>query len=344
MKLIIVGLTQHPGHFSHIVAFYRMGVKCGFDTSVLTYADSVKYLPNNVDVIIFGSELPRIDAALVSAPSKDNLALFLKLKFKFNTRIAMVFHEPLTSYSVYREAGFSKMQMLKLRLGNIYESLLVKIADIILLASQKGLSYYDANNSYTNKNREYFPLIFDDEYFQNERKYVSYIGTVASDHSFNEFLAYVKWAWKNSKIPGLKFLIATKSNIELDASFDDMLNDGFLKIVHGKPMTNEEINGYYASSLVVWNAYVRTTQSGVLPKAFMFGCPAIVLKKNLSDNTITGENVVAVENNQSCMEIDNAIETIIKNFHHYSDSARKTFLNKYYWGNYSDQFKRIING
>ena len=43
MKLIIVGLTQHPGHFSHIVAFYRMGVKCGFDTSVLTYADSVKY-------------------------------------------------------------------------------------------------------------------------------------------------------------------------------------------------------------------------------------------------------------------------------------------------------------
>lgn len=76
MKLLIVGLTQHPGHFSHIVAFYRMGIKCGIDTSVLTYADSVKYLPNNIDVITFGSVLPKIDAALVSAPSKDNLALF----------------------------------------------------------------------------------------------------------------------------------------------------------------------------------------------------------------------------------------------------------------------------
>ena len=344
MKLIIVGLTQHPGHFSHIVAYYRMGVQCGFDTSVFTYADSVRYLPDSVDVIIFGSELPRIDAALVSAPSKDNLALFLKLKRKFNTRIVMVFHEPLTSYSVYREAGFSKWQMLKLRLGNIYESLLVRIADNILLASRKGLLYYDANRCYTNKNREYFPLIFDDEYFQCERKYVSYIGTVASDHSFNEFLAYVKWAWKNSKISGLKFLIATKSNVELDASYCDMINEGFLKLVHGKPMTNDEINAHYASSLVVWNAYARTTQSGVLPKAFMFGCPAIVVNKNLSDSTIDGENVVAVENNQSCKEIDKAVETIMNNYQHYSDSARQTFLRKYYWRNYSGQFKRIISG
>lgn len=343
MKLLIVGLTQHPGHFSHIVAFYRMGIKCGFDTSVLTYADSVKYLPDNVDVITFGSVLPKIDAALVSAPSKDNLALFLRLKRKFSTRIAMVFHEPLTSYSVYRKAGFSRWQMLKLRLGNIYESLLVKIADTILLASLKGLSYYDANSSYTNKNREYFPLIFDDEFFQSERKYVSYIGTVAADHSFNEFLAYIKWAWKNSKISGLKFLIATKSSVDLDASYDEMLNDGFLKVVHGKPMTNEEINAYYASSLLVWNAYTRTTQSGVLPKAFMFGCPAIVVKRNLSDSTIVGENVVAIENNQSCEEIDNAISIVMKNFLHYSSSARQMFLKKYYWKNYSDQFKRIFS-
>lgn len=344
MKLLIVGLTQHPGHFSHIAAFYKMGIKCGFDTSVLTYADSVKYLPDNVDVITFGTILPKTDTALVTAPSKDNLVLFLKLKRKFKTRIAMVFHEPLTSYSVYREAGFSKLQMIKLRLGNMYDSLLVKIADIILLASNKGLEYYDANISYTNKNREFFPLIFDDEYFQRERKYVSYIGTVASDHSFNEFLAYVKWAWKNSRISSIKFLIATKSNVELDVSYEDMLNGGFLKVVHGKPMTNEEINSYYASSMLVWNAYTRTTQSGVLPKAFMFGCPAIVVKKNLFENTVVGENVVAVENNKSCKEIDDAVETVMKNFKHYSDSARQTFLKKYYWINYSEQFKRIVNG
>ena len=51
-----------------------------------------------------------------------------------------------------------------------------------------------------------------------------------------------------------------------------------LKLVVGKPMSNLEINNYFNKSLVVWNAYRRSMQSGVLPKAYMFGTPVIIVK------------------------------------------------------------------
>ena len=183
----------------------------------------------------------------------------------------------------------------------------VKKSYAILLPSKKAVTFYDANPLYKNANRHYIPLLYDDEsqgiIDANQRRYMGYVGTVAPDHSFTEYVNFVCWAIRENKLQNLQFLIATKSEFEITEGIDKAIDSGRLTIIKGKPLTNEEINTHYASCFAVWNAYGRTMQSGVLAKSFMFGTPAIVLKKNLSEFTVDGQDVAAIDDNTSFEEI-----------------------------------------
>ena len=109
-------------------------------------------------------------------------------------------------------------------------------------------------------------------------------------------------------------------------------------------MSDEEINAYYSSTIAVWNAYARTTQSGVLAKSFMFGTPALVMRANLNEFTRDGQNVVAIDDNTNKEEIAAAVEKIFSNQASFSAECRKEFERSFYYGVYNDQFKKIING
>lgn len=142
----------------------------------------------------------------------------------------------------------------------------------------------------------------------------------------------------------MKFLIATKSSLPVDENerLKVLVDSGRLHIIEGKPLTDEEINTYYSKSLVIWNAYARTTQSGVLAKAFMFGTPAVVLRKNVSEFVIPGNNVETIDNNGSYKEIITAIKKIEGNKEHYVRSARRAFLDFFYYKRYNENIKKII--
>lgn len=107
-------------------------------------------------------------------------------------------------------------------------------------------------------------------------------------------------------------------------------------------MSNDEINEYYASTYVVWNAYARTTQSGVLAKAFMFGTPAIVLRKNSNEFMRDGIEVVAIEDNTDNSQIVRAIQQIRNNFEIYSRNCRMQFQRLFFYKQYNSQFSSII--
>ena len=47
-------------------------------------------------------------------------------------------------------------------------------------------------------------------------------------------------------------------------------------------MTTEEINGFYLQSICVWNAYTRSTQSGVFASSLMMGTPVIANENGIS--------------------------------------------------------------
>lgn len=344
-QALIISLNFHPGHVSHMVASYKQCEELGYQS--IYYVDSlfVNFLPKGTRILKFGTDpCPITDLAIFLFPSQKNLPLIWKMNHR-GVKVVYIFHEPLSPMKDYRKAGFSYKYLAKLWVINRISQLTVKWSDIILLPSKKAVDFYEKNPLYSNNNYHYLPLMYDDEQKSSDKSiskyYFSYIGTVAADHSFDEFLSFVEWAIEKNKLPELKFLIATKSTFETS---EILKKSNRVVIQQGRPLSDEEINAYYASTLVVWNAYARTTQSGVLAKSFMFGTPALVLKKNCNEFAHDGIEIKAIEENTNKEEIASAIETVKNNFSVYSENCRKRFLESFYYRKYNNFVEKLING
>ena len=343
-KALIISLNFHPGHVSHMVASYRQLEELGYESVYCVDEGFVPYLPKDSRLRVYGKD--RMENAAVAVfvfPSQKNLLLIRKLKSQ-GAKIIYIFHEPLAPLKEYRKAGFSYNYLAKLWVINRISCLTVKWSDAVLVPSRKAEEFYHANPLYKNENVHYLPLLYDYErttqLAERKREYFGYIGTVAADHSFTEYLQFVEKEIAENRLPQLKFLIATKSEFEVPQALAESLR---VVIQKGRPLSDEEINGYYASTFVVWNAYTRTTQSGVLAKSFMFGTPAIVLRKNLSEFMVDGREVAAIDDNTSFVEIEKAVLRITGEFEHYSSAARKRFEETFYYRQYNDTFKKILS-
>lgn len=345
---LIISLNFNPGHVSHLRASYHQFEELGYESCYYVNPAFKDFLPKGSHVIFYGEGKPKAaDVAFVWFPSQKNLPVMWSLKRKFQTKNIYCFHEPVISFKEYKESGYTTKQVLIERVKDWIGAYTSNIADAVILPSKKAYSNYMAGKLYKNRNIIYLPLLYDDErtevHQRTERHYFSYIGTVASDHSFNEFLSCIKWAYKQDKLKDVKFMIATRSIVDCDEVMKDMVDAGRLKLIQGKPMDDETINGCYASTYVIWNAYARTMQSGVLAKSFMFGTPAIVLRKNLSEFTVDGQEVAAIEDNTSFEEIEKAVLRITGEFEHYTSAARKRFEETFYYRQYNDTFKKILS-
>lgn len=339
---IIVSLNFNPGHISHLIAYYKQMEELGFTSLCYVNRRFLEFLPENVNALSSDSKVIKCEAAVITFPSLHNLRLIQSLR-KQATKIFYIFHEPLAPFRYYRKSGFSYKYLAKLRVIDYINSLTVRWSNHIFIPSHKGIDYYHKNALYKNSNVTYMPLLYDDETIGTiplEREYISYIGTVAADHSFNEFLKYVEVAVERNLNPGYSYLIATKSEFNVP---DKLAASPRVKIIKGKPLTNEEINRAYASSLLVWNAYVRTTQSGVLAKSYMFGTPALVMKHNLNEFMIDGETVASIHDNHDVNEIQESVDELIRHFGTYSANCRDMFLNNFYYRKHNDLLKSVLN-
>ena len=346
--VIIISLNFHPGHVSHLIASYKLCQNLGYKSLLYIDEQFSSFIPNGFDTIVYGKKRPKVaDVAIFTFPSEKNLYEIGYLKYKLNTKIIYIFHEPLEKMSAYWKAGFSIRKLIKLVIINGINILTLKWSDVILIPSKKSLDLYDGNKRYKNKNRHYLPLMYDDELKDTHSKmpriYFSYIGTIASDHSYKEYKEFVKYAIENNRLEGIKFLIATRTKVKKTQEIKNLIDTGKLTIYDGAPLRDEQINAYYASSFVVWNAYERTNQSGVLAKSFMFGTPAIVMKKNISEFMEDGKEVIEIVDNKSCDQIETAVTTILDNYQAYSNACRERFLTTFFYNNYNEKFSLIID-
>jgi hypothetical protein len=142
----------------------------------------------------------------------------------------------------------------------------------------------------------------------------------------------------------MTFLIATSSKIPQK---EKKRLEPYLKsrvvISEGHPMTNEEINLYYRDSQVIWNAYNRSMQSGVLPKAYMFGAAVIALIQIASDFVDNHKTGVLIKNNSDMIEIKNAVQEIIDQKEIFSKNCRNKFLDTFYYKKYINNFKYLLD-
>lgn len=344
MKALIISQNDHIGHLSHVLAWYKLYQEIGYNSIIYIHPKLRTNVPNGFEVISTDQKLSeQYDVALIHAPNAKNIQLIFNLRKLGCKDIAYVFHEPIDSFKPFKDAGFSWKYIMKLRLANLYSAAMTYLPNHIILSSKEAIKHYSNSSLYRRNAYTYIPLIFDDEYSDlykaKRRLYFSYIGTIAADHSFQEYLDFVSYAIKENKCKNVKFLIATKSHFDVPK---EILASDRVVIQKGRPMTNEEINTYYASTFCVWNAYARTTQSGVLAKSFMFGTPALVLKRNCNEFVHDGIEIRAIEDNANKQEIASAIEEVIRNFDHYSKNCRKQFMESFYYRKYNKQIEVLI--
>ena len=142
-----------------------------------------------------------------------------------------------------------------------------------------------------------------------------------------------------------KFLIATRSDVpeRLSTVIEQCVSSGRLVVQSGIPMTNDQINRFFAQSYVVWNAYKRSMQSGVLPKAYMFGTPVIVSTSNQSEYFEDGVHGVLISSEYSIAEFENAVLKLQLNWSDVSRNCRASFLRNFEYHALSSTFMRFLS-
>ncbi len=352
MKAILVSKRFNPGHISHMQANCKLLEENGFhvrfsvNERFLSFTDcGMKGKASDIsDWVMLGhGDLFIVWYASVSAVF--NL-LFVRLFSRATT--VYVYHEPYTSFSSYRKAGFSWLKTVRVTAISMVSRVICVLSDKIILPSERA---FQAIPAAQRQSRRYakINLMFVDESGPKTqglaREFVSYIGTIAEDHAFDEFVHLMQACVAGQILLPLKFLIATRSTVpdKYRAVVDECVSSGQLVLHAGRPMTNAEINHFYASSFVVWNAYRRSMQSGVLPKAYMFGTPVLVSTSNQSEYFHEGVHGALISDRYTLQEFHQAITWLHTDWTTVSQNCRNHFLQNFNYHVLSSTFMNFVS-
>ena len=335
MKAILASKRFNPGHFSHIEANSKLLEENGFDVRFSVHDHFQTFSENSFKNRAANAsdylKLRNGDLFIVWFPSLSVLFNMLFVRLISRATVVYVYHEPYTSFASYREAGFSRMKALKVTAIALVNRIICSLSHKIILPSTRA---YNALPAAAINPERYakINLLFSDEvhsdHFNKPRGFVSYIGTIAEDHAFEEFVCLIHASICNETLAPYKFLIATRSHIpeHLSAVIEICVLSGRLVVQSGTPMTNNQINDFYAQSYVVWNAYKRSMQSGVLPKAYMFGTPVIMSTSNQSEYFEDSVHGALISDQYSTGEFEAAIVTMQPNWSILSENCRNFYL------------------
>ncbi|MGE0189091.1 MAG: hypothetical protein AB7F79_07150 [Steroidobacteraceae bacterium] len=334
-----------------MVANFKMLSEAGFVARFCWHTNFDAFSNHEFDSCLAGrADLLRAkkgDLVFVWFPSVAALLDMMLVRIFTQATAVYVFHEPFSSLRSYRESGFGLLKTAKVALVSLVSYGLVSFAHKVVLPSSAALAAYKARYNMA-KQYAQFPLMFDDEAVailpKENREYIAYIGTVAEDHAFDEFLKFAFWVLENGELQGYKILIATRSALaqETAAKLQPYVDAGMAVIQSGRPLSNEEINGFYSRSMVVWNAYRRSMQSGVLPKAYMFGTPVIITSVNRSEFFVDKVTGIEVSPDYDVNEILAAIGSIVSGFSEYSKACRAVFCEKFFYRSFAEPFVEFV--
>jgi glycosyltransferase involved in cell wall biosynthesis len=293
-----------------------------------------------------GNAIAYKDAVFLNASvANEDLAKTFK---RDGTKILYVFHEPWQmSFDYLWSEGM--VATLKATMAHRVTVPALRLADTVLLASGYGLREYKKSDVKYNGNCVDLPLLFDDECAEavqrslDRKRYFGFIGSLCRSHGFDQYISFVRFALQyDSKI---SFLIASRNPIPARVVNDPIFrrNANRVEILSGRPLTNNEINRCYAESFCVWNLYRRSTQSGVLPKAFMFGSSVIAGRigsfPEFIQDGVNGRFADARDHEN----IWAALEDIRSNLNAYATSSRKTFLETFYYRSHLRKLERLLD-
>lgn len=343
-NILIVSLHFSPGFIGHMNAWYKLCEQSGYKPMIYIDKQYAKYYQGAE--YRYSTEIGdltefRPEFAIVQNTGFENIAFFNWCK-KNDCKILYTLHEP---YMGIRELLKDGTYCVKQAAACVLNLWLCQKSEKVILCS----NYAEDNckryvkSAYKKKVR--FPLIFMDEYSEKEeKKYFSLIGTYATSKGSDLFLRFVKDSVKKGY--DIDFQIATRSNLDAQLKDDilqELIKKGKLIVQHGRNLSTDEINAAYCRSICCWNGYRRTTQSGVLPNAFMLGTPVLATQiGSFTEFVIPGKTGEFIDNED--------IESIYKGFLKIkercdvmSDECRQYFLREFFYGNQEEKFRKILD-
>ena len=251
-----------------------------FDRKLLNFKSSKRYGDVNVHL---NSSIKTFILILTARLLRKRSVIFL--------------HEPINNLT-HKFSHYPKIsQKLRLACVKVINDLICTFSDRIIVFSDN--SYLNVPARFLSKTKK-SRLPFVDTHARNpiaknstdiSKIIISYIGTVASDHAFDEFVQWV--CQSNLDRQNIQFRIFTKSLI--DEKIISKL-ERICDIHHGSVLSDAEINAAFRASTFTWCVYKSASQSGVLPMALMNQSVPLVSKAFGNDLEIYRECTVLIGN------------------------------------------------
>jgi glycosyltransferase involved in cell wall biosynthesis len=349
-KIGVVSLRFNPAFIQHLIAFGKMIGEMGHEPALVLNPAYRQFseLEPVADILDpdFGLNGGGLTHAVFLNPSVENQRMALALKEK-GAKILYVLHEPRqpTLDFVWTEG---LLPGLKGILAHRISVPLIKLADVVILESRFGLNAYEARDARYNKNGVYFPQIYDDEALAEidslvtKKRYFGFIGSLCRSHDFDDFLGFMRYSFERRM--DLRFLIASRNPWPDEMRNDPIIGANLDKVeTHcGRPLSNSEMNDAYSGCFAIWNVYRRSTQSGVLPKAFMFGTPVIASSLGSFPEYVQDGMNGRFANRGDYEGIYQALDEIRANLKKYAANCRETFLSEFFYRSNAAGFQELL--
>jgi glycosyltransferase involved in cell wall biosynthesis len=349
-RAVLVSLRFNPAIIQHLVAYSKALQALGFTVEAVLDAGYREYLEPGA-MTVARTEPGDLESASFSHAiffnvSIHNLALAIRLK-RTGARIIYIYHEPWeASFAFLRTDGFGIR--IKAAMAHRVSRPLLKVADLVLLGSQYGLSAYRQADARYNPSASFFPLIYDDEIgrpteeIAQQKVYFSYLGNIGRVHGFDQFIRVMRESLLRKS--NIRFIIASRFPLPDFVMRDEVIRRNLDKIdlMCGRTLTNEEINGCYARSFGVWNLYRRSMQSGVLPKAFMHGTPVVASRiGSFPEYVRDGFNgrFASADDRDDVLSV---LDEIQGRSAEYAVNCRRSFLETFFYKSKVEDLRRLL--
>ena len=347
-KIILVSHNFNPGHYSHLVASRKLFSELGYEIFRRTHPDFNNRKGFNIDAkkitFLESISLTKKDIYFIWFPSIQVFFEALFLRLFSNINIVYVYHEPYKSISNFLNSGYSFTKSLIIQFKLFISLMIAKLSHKIVMPSDNALNAVKSKNFI---NLMKINLIYDKRVSSNikcDRSYFSYIGAIAEDHGFEEFIKFIKKYCEKYANPKIKFLIASKD--KLTQKHKMILKNPILKnhvdIKCGNSFTDEEIDNFFSQTVVAWNAYRRSMQSGILATSYMNSTPVIITNKNRSEFFQNKFNGIEISSSYDFNEILHAFNYIKENFEQLSHNCESSFNNFYFYKSAKEDYRKFF--
>lgn len=348
-KVLIISNKFNNGHVAGLMGWYKTIEKIGFLVELALPHEYREYFTDGY-VIIKNKKIDFNNYSHMIIFNLSVLDIFMikqAKKIKPSIKIMFVYHEPWRGLQneMGRLVASIKVCFLMI-VKKIISDFVLSNSDCVILPSKFSYDVYKMNQSKKNDCFYCSNLIFTDQAnnkINYNKKYFSFISTASYDKSIDLFFEFVKYC--DVLEENINFLVVTKTDVSnyIDQHIKRIIEKGRLIIKSGKPLSEDEMNNAYDNSLCTWLLYRSSSQSGVLPKCFMWGSPVIASNVGIFSEQINGDNGLIINDIGDFDEIINSFHFIENNKEKYIKNSRMSFDMFYSIDSNVQIVERIMN-